>query len=575
MKVLTAVWPGQAGTASGTAWWRTLAWAAGCVTLCHLPLLWVHVAQLLAKPHYQFMILLPAAAGLLLWQRIRDEEWSVPEPGRPMVAWSLGLLAVSVSLFAVWRWSPWVGWVGYLLNLLAVIYWLGGSKLLRLLGPAWVVLWLALPLPFELDENLIIRLRQVATAWTSDWLHLMGILHAVEGNVIQIPQKSFFVADACTGIHSFFVLMAAGFFLGLVRQRTILQLIALVACGLCLVMIENLVRVTAVVVVYNSYGWDWSEGFAHQTLGLVLFVLSLGLLLSADQLVAFLVPDFSFLWKWVTRWFGRLAKSGKQPSGEKPGTGSVGGTSPVFAKCMLAILVVIGGIGLVRFPWSSAASAAASTVGFGGARQELPEFGADLLPETLFGFERTGFRFERRSVAYPLSDRSQVWEYDSDQKRLGLSLDYTYSGVHNVLLCYQLTGWTMRSAEFVADPPHDGQGPSPVPFVEARMHKPFEGHGYVFFSYFNGSGEEGVRLYPIQELSVRERVVARLRSLVEPVKYEVVGHNIHLSGPAYQVQLLVVATDPLTDEQLEQMRQFFVTGREKLRTRTVEILNER
>ncbi len=428
MKFITAAWPVMPANLAGDdtpALWRYLACATGWVTLCHLPLLWVHASQVLAKPHYQFMILLPAAAGLLLWQRVRDKPWTDPEPGRPAVAWSLGLLAVMVSLLAVWRWSPWVGWVGYLLNLLAVIYWMGGGKLLRLLGPAWVVLWLALPLPFELDENLIIRLRQVATAWTSDWLHLMGILHAVDGNVIRLPQKSFFVADACTGIHSFFVLMAAGFFLGLVRQRTVLQLIALVVCGLCLVMIENLVRVAGVAVVYNRFGWDWSEGLPHQILGLVLFVFSLGLLLSADQLVAFLIPDFSFIRHWIRRPFGRRAKIRRPASVEKKPRTAVSLASPVFGRFMLGILVVIGGIGLIRFPWSAAASATAASVGLGGARHELPEFGADLLPEAMFGFQRAGFRFEQRSVAYPLSDRSQVWEYNSDEQRLGLSLDYT------------------------------------------------------------------------------------------------------------------------------------------------------
>jgi exosortase len=531
------------------------------------------VAQLLSKPHYQFMILLPAAAGLLLWQRVRDEDWSALTPGRPAVAWVLGSLALLVSLFAVWQWSPWVGMVGYLLNLLAVIYWRGGSQLLRLLGPAWILLWLALPLPFDLDESLIIRLRQVATAWTSDLLHLMGILHAVEGNVIQIPGKSFFVADACTGIHSFFVLMAAGLFLGLVRQRTILQSILLVACGLCLVMIENLVRVTAVVVVYTRYGWDWSEGLSHDILGMFLFVLSLAMLLSADQLVAFLVPDLSFLRNWIARRFSRRVKARVQDASERSTSASIAGASTMFAACMVVGLIVIGGIGLVRFPWASAARAAGS-VGFGGSRQELPEFGTDLMPEAVSDYRRTGFRVDRRSVGYPLSDRSQVWEYTNDRQKLVLSLDYPYSGVHKLLLCYQLTGWTVQRSELVSDPPRDDQRTPPVPFAEASMEKPLEGYGYVFYSFFNGSGEEGVRLFPIDEPSVRQRVAARVKSMLGQESDEPEGYNVALPGPAYQVQLMVHSPEPLSDPQLAELRQFFVTARERLRTRTLEILNE-
>ncbi len=237
----------------------------GLVLVGYLPLLVWHIGGLLQKPHYQFIVFLPIGLWLLL-QRDESPEQRAPAQARgwlgTLFAAALLLVAFAGLVFASHVWSPWLGAVSALVATFACLWWACGKGNLSRWLPAWVFCWLLIPPPFGMDEDLIVGLRGVTTRMTSAVLDQLGILHLSYANVIELPGKSLFIADACSGIHSLYVLMAMALFLGLFNGRSTLHIIALLISTFGIVLFENVARLVAV-----AWGLRWrmdlSEGPDH------------------------------------------------------------------------------------------------------------------------------------------------------------------------------------------------------------------------------------------------------------------------------------------------------------------------
>lgn len=538
--------------------WRQICVAIGFVTFFWSPLLLRHGMKLIAREHYQFVILIPVFAIFLARKYTRDRRLDEFPCGSARATLVLGICATLVVGVATFLQSTWLGTFGYLVSLLTIGFAVGGPNLVRVLFAAWLLLGFILPLPFDLDVVLIQDLRQAVTAWSSSLLNLIGVLHLVEGNSIEIPQKSFFVADACTGIHSLFVLAAVAVFCGLWLQRTAIHILGLVAGSIGLAVLENILRISGVIVAYRS-GIDVSEGWKHDLLGFILFAVTCLLLLSADQLLFFVLPSTAFLSKLL---------------GWKPAVRTVSDAQAVLCKTKfpkgifvaLGIPVVIIGAWQIRqFPVDLAQVSTPSA----GGQLRLQSLGEEALPVVVEGFQRRNFQaISRTSNFGMLSANSQVWTFTQDDLQLQISLDYPYEAIHPLTLCYELIGWTTVRNELVT-PSVLGNSREPIaPFVYTELSKPVDGSGHLFFSYINFSGEEGVRLYPIrQEPNARDLVSKRLKAMLGKIEVDVqqteidTKSNAGLRGPMCQFQLLVQLPGNLSDQQRQRLERFFIAAR--------------
>jgi hypothetical protein len=231
-----------------------------------------HLVEMLQKPEYQFLVVLPLAA----WALSSTLEFGQIAPRRrPLFALITAFVSCAGGLAAAWFWSPWAGTVSALIAVIPCLWWAGGWPRVRDWMPVWILCWLVVRLPFGWDQRLIQYLRTVTTRLASGVLEEIGILHLSYANVIELPGKPLFVADACSGINSLHVLLGAA--------------LALVVATFGLVMIENVSRLVAVAA---GVRWkiDLSEGPKHAALGYALFGISLLLMVSTDQLLMFLSP---------------------------------------------------------------------------------------------------------------------------------------------------------------------------------------------------------------------------------------------------------------------------------------------
>src|SRR5258706_2438994 len=221
-----------------------LTWAQGLLFVAgFVPLLWVFFLNLWARPHYQFFPLALAGAAFLAWSRLKEVPHPL-EPGAPLpgtILWSLSFLLLAGATLL---WSPWFGSLAAFAGLVAGIWMIGGSRLLRALVPALLLVAVIIPPPLSLDTRLADSLRVLAVNWSSHLLDIFGVTHYRSGNVIELPGKTLLVEEACSGINSLLITMAGCLFYMLWRRASVISTLLALVGSVSFVVLGNLVRIT-------------------------------------------------------------------------------------------------------------------------------------------------------------------------------------------------------------------------------------------------------------------------------------------------------------------------------------------
>jgi exosortase len=497
-----------------------------------LPLVVAFFANLWQKEYYQFYPLALAGVAFLGWLRWQE----VPKPltaGTGGVSLMLMGSAFLVLLAATYFWSPWVGMVGALIGLAGATWWLGGWPLFRALLPAGILLLTVLPPPLNLDVRFTMKLRSVATQWSSAVLDGMGVTHALNGNVIEIPNQRLMVEEACSGINSILSTTAVCLFYCLWRRRPAVQIVIMLVMTVGFVLLGNVTRIVSGAWLRYQYNINILSGWKHETVGLILFASYLGLILSADQLLTF----FS------------------EPSAPAP--------RPPKADTPPPAVAVPSGIATVASGWAWVAGLAFALLGLGqlghaAYRSQragpLVIEGAKVLQSgTLFSLpDQIGpWRRLREESTAPTKVElrginSQVWQYQCEGLTATLALDYPFKGYHDVTICYTGNGWDMLQKETRSEPTG---GPEPAGYVDVRMQREMLVRGTLLFSTLDEHGRWIDGSYLKRNLSERFRSLFSEQTI----------------GTTYRVQVLVPSFLPLTPTTEDQVRSLFLQARKLLR----------
>jgi exosortase len=254
----------------------------------HLPLLIVHFHNLFQhRPHYEFVPFLLVAAAILAWKR-RPVELTPVGRGAWLTGWATLACSMALLAGATLVHSPWLAAVSSILSCGGLVLITTGRRGVAELLPVWLLLWLTVPPPFLLDRELIQFLQTLTSESSSQLMQWLGILHFRAGNVFRLPGQMLFVAEACSGVHSQLILIAAAALLGVGRRRSLVHVVCLMLAALFWSIVANVARVT-IVVAGVSRGWPLAEGWPHELLGYALVLLGFLAILSTDVLLRMLL----------------------------------------------------------------------------------------------------------------------------------------------------------------------------------------------------------------------------------------------------------------------------------------------
>ena len=259
---------------------------------------------------------------ILFWSPIvtlgRDW-WSDPDAGH-------GLLLGPVALYLAWKsgiheaahGQPRLGlailivavFFRYLSSLAAELFTMRGSMVLAIAGLvvyAWgvrqVIHWwlpftlivLSIPLPSVVLGSLALPLQFKATQMGAALLEWRQVPLRLSGNVLQLPGRTLFVTEACSGLRSLTALLALGVLIaGLWLRMPVLRAL-LVLLAIPIAVLLNGVRVFLTGFLVHFVDPRLGDGFMHMTEGWVMFVIAFALLGG----IAWLLIQAERLWKVV------------------------------------------------------------------------------------------------------------------------------------------------------------------------------------------------------------------------------------------------------------------------------------
>jgi len=427
--------------------WADRVWLI-VVVASHLPFVVFHSVSLWRyRPHYEFSVVLVAVCAWLMWKRWPSE--TVHSKTSRLTARSLlllGLVCLAASVVLFW---PWLGAVAAVFSTGGLLLLLAGRGAFCRLSSVWLLLWVAIPPPFGLDRQLI-RLLQSLTAHTSSmFLEMMRVNHVLAGNVFRTPDRELFVAEACSGINSQLVLIAASAVLVILLRRTWLHAILLIAASVFWSVVVNTTRVTLIVLVAVQWNIDLSDGWQHEVLGHGLALVGILLLFSTDQFLAGLfAPVLNFraaemggghegvplasdplsrLWNAAIAW--KLERTPEPSETVDASTSS----QPAVNRSPFA-LTAFGCLGVVQLV-SVVVLVTAQTpeVRVGSLDTAIHE---DWLPERLASWQRIEYETVERELGSDEGEHSSKWTYQFQDHKAIVSVDYPFLGWHELTCCY-------------------------------------------------------------------------------------------------------------------------------------------
>ena len=262
-------------------------WQVGGIATLTIWLYWPTIANLTGQwwhdPNFSHGFFVPAFSLLLLWKKRLQLAAIAKRPswaGLVVIAGALLMLAVGTlgtELFLS-RSSIVFLLAGFL------IFFQGWLRFRALLFP-WLVLFLMIPIPTLILNQITFPLQLLASKLASFSLALLGIPVLREGNVIELPVISLSVAEACSGIRSLLSLTTLAIIYGYLMESRFGTRVFLVIASVPIAVAANGLRIVVTGLLVQYWAPDAAEGFFHSFSGWIIFVFSLLMLVTTHWLV--------------------------------------------------------------------------------------------------------------------------------------------------------------------------------------------------------------------------------------------------------------------------------------------------
>jgi exosortase len=263
--------------------WLKLAWFGALILACYLPILIRLVMQWSTDEDMSHGFFVPLIAGFVVWRKRADLMATEAKPslwGLLLIAWGavqmiLGVLGAELFTSRT----------AFVITLIGVVWTLGGKPFLKKLAFPLFLLFLMIPIPAVIYNQITFPLQIIASKFAEWALDAMNVPVLREGNILDVGGHSLSVVEACSGIRSlltltFMALVYGYFFEKHHWVRTVLFFsvipVAILANG-------SRVTITGILTMVKP---DLAEGFFHEATGLFLFFADFAILILLHQVLA-------------------------------------------------------------------------------------------------------------------------------------------------------------------------------------------------------------------------------------------------------------------------------------------------
>lgn len=539
--------------------WFIVLLCAGVFVIPYLRTLW-------RQELYQYFPFVFLGVGFLFYTR-----WDrVLRGPRNKLAWSGAIFGAFLLLLAAGIHSTWIGNVGAVLLAVSFLYSqtsVSGSTLGYLALPMVMLI----RMPQLHAQSFVSRLRKITTELGGLGLDLIGVPNDTYSNVIHLPDKDLFVAEACSGIQSAFTMVFVALLVVVWRRRAMVTIPVYVIASLLFAIVGNTFRVVCIAVAHYWGSLDWSEGWQHDAVGYVSLGISAGLLLSFDSLAELVlhpvitredvrgVNPFAFAWNWFLGFKNSDYESdgygGVSPQDWKVKQSSVTASDSSLSATVGPRYLVLGMVAV-----ASVFMLGGIAIGRGDSRPILEKDALLFDPPEGFLSDRLGVlmigdhQVVRNGADPQLGLNADVWTCGANNNFGRIAMSQPFVGWHELCVCYEVQDWTLEQrynlAVDIGEPVAVGE------FSQGEGMK-----GYLIFTAIDTDGS--VPTPP--SYTVFGRILAPFIPLVTDDFAETSG-----SAQTIMLQLWTVTNTELEAGELRKLADSIAEVREKVRKGIVE-----
>jgi exosortase len=159
--------------------------------------------------------------------------------------------------------------------LVGVVWTFWGLARLGTLKLPFALLVTMIPLPAIIYNRVAVPLQLLASEAATWTVQAFGGSIYRDGNVLELPNVTLGVAEACSGLHSLASMVVASILLAYIEcDRTIVR-VALILLSVPLAIFVNVVRVTGTAFL-AGFNPDYATGFYHSFSGWLVFIAGFG-----------------------------------------------------------------------------------------------------------------------------------------------------------------------------------------------------------------------------------------------------------------------------------------------------------
>jgi len=380
------------------------------------------------------------------------------------------------------------------------------------------LVFLAIPLPGNLDLRLINELQFAATDIASRGLDSVGIPHFKEGVTLVTAKDRFFAEEACSGIRSLFSTISAMAIYTVFFRHGFLRLLLNLVQSFFWVVLGNGLRIAIVIVFAENGVPEMASGTPHYLLGLGIFGLIVGLTVCTDFFTAGLIG-----WR-RPKTNEILGKKGKGDYGKLVQLNWGYGLLFFFAFFVSAKLVYAK----EAHVWKS------------NYKQSFyAKVAESWIPSNIGNFQVVSFEHEIRRSNHPVSPESFKWHLTDKAGIIDnpvFSIDGPYPELHELHNCYRSLGWKIERLQYQGAPKNSC-------LIQMRDNGRF---GYVLYTAFGNHGRMVTPFQMVDRLADFKNNVEQVFGLTFITK-----SNWVYDLPVSQVQFFFQSNRQLTDEEIE------------------------
>jgi exosortase len=262
--------------------WTRLAVFGALVLICYAPILRRLAIQWMSDPDVGHGFFVPLVSGYIIWQRREQLRVLKPQPnpwGLLVVAW--GGLQMMLGVLGT---DLFTSRTAFVITVIGVVLTLGGMPFVRKMLFPLLLLFLMVPIPTVLYNELTFPLQMLASRLAAAALGAMGIPVLRDGNILELPNGRLSVVEACSGIRSLLSLTFLSLVYGYFFEKKAWIRVALFLATIPVAILANGSRVTVTGILYEIRP-DLAEGFFHESTGLVIFFVAAVILFVVHQVL--------------------------------------------------------------------------------------------------------------------------------------------------------------------------------------------------------------------------------------------------------------------------------------------------